>query len=171
MNDRPFHRAISMIDFEALGWRSDTVGELDHRLLKAPSVKLRGARAGEAGDTVYSIDLRLRRPNADACLSSTEAHSIEHFLLEGFQRLLPRHFVGIGVMGCQTGFYLTLLGEGRRAVIEGTLEAILEGVLVAEAVPYARIDQCGHWRHHDLARAQAVAREVLAQRAAWADVA
>lgn len=160
-----------MIDFEALGWRSDTVGELDHRLLKAPSVKLRGARAGAAGDIVYSVDLRLRRPNADACLSGTELHSIEHFLLEGYGRLLSRHFVGVGVMGCQTGFYLTLLGEGRRAVVESALEDILEGVLTAAAVPYARIDQCGHWRHHDLARAQAVAREVLAQRAAWRDVA
>jgi S-ribosylhomocysteine lyase len=160
-----------MIDFEALGWRNDTVGELDHRVLKAPSVQLRGAHVGPAGDIVYTVDLRLRRPNADACLSSTELHSIEHFLLEGYGRLLPRHFVGVGVMGCQTGFYLTLLGEGRRAVIEDALAAILEGVLVAEAVPYARVDQCGHWRHHDLARAQAVAREVLAQRAAWRDVA
>lgn len=160
-----------MIDFEALGWSSDTVGELDHRRLKAPSVKLRGAHAGAAGDIVYTVDLRLRRPNADACLSGTELHSIEHFLLEGYGRLLPRHFVGVGVMGCQTGFYLTLLGEGRRAVIEDALAAILEGVLVAEAVPYARVDQCGHWRHHDLARAQAVAREVLAQRAAWREVA
>jgi S-ribosylhomocysteine lyase len=140
-------------------------------VLKAPSVKLRGAHVGAAGDIVYTVDLRLRRPNADACLSSTELHSIEHFLLEGYGRLLPRHFVGVGVMGCQTGFYLTLLGEGRRAVIEGALAAILEGVLVAEAVPYARVDQCGHWRHHDLARAQAVAREVLAQRAAWREVA
>lgn len=160
-----------MIDFEALGWRNDTVGELDHRVLKAPSVKLRGAHVGAAGDIVYTVDLRLRRPNADACLSGTELHSIEHFLLEGYGRLLPRHFVGVGVMGCQTGFYLTLLGEGRRAVIEDALAAILEGVLVAEAVPYARVDQCGHWRHHDLARAQAVAREVLAQRAVWRDVA
>jgi S-ribosylhomocysteine lyase len=160
-----------MIDFEALGWRGDTVGELDHRRLKAPSVKLRGAHAGDAGDIVYSVDLRLRRPNANACLSSTELHSIEHFLLEGYGRLLPRHFVGVGVMGCQTGFYLTLLGEGRRAVIEDALATILEGMLVADTVPYARVDQCGHWRHHDLARAQAVAREVLAQRAAWGDVA
>lgn len=160
-----------MIDFEALGWRNDTVGELDHRVLKAPSVKLRGAHVGAAGDIVYTIDLRLRRPNADACLSGTELHSIEHFLLEGYGRLLPQHFVGVGVMGCRTGFYLTLLGEGRRVVIEDALAAILEGVLVAEAVPYARVDQCGHWRHHDLARAQAVAREVLAQRAAWREVA
>ena len=159
------------IDVEALGWVADSVGELDHRRLKAPSVKLRGAQAGAGGDVVYSIDLRWRRPNADAGLSTTELHSLEHFLLEGFGRLLPGHFIGVGVMGCRTGFYLTLLNEGRREVIERTLETVLYGVLGATAVPYARIEQCGHGRHHDLAAAQAVAREVLAHRAAWREVA
>lgn len=159
------------IDYRALGWAPATVGELDHRTLKAPSLKLRGAHAGAGGDTVYCIDLRLRHPNADEHLGSAETHSIEHFLLEGFQRLLPRHFVGVGVMGCQTGFYLTLLNEGRRALIANTLEHVLRNVLEATEVPYARVDQCGRWQNHDLGRAQAVARAVLERRAAWADVA
>lgn len=156
-----------MTNLEALGWAAGTVGELDHRTLKAPSVKLRAVHTGAAGDAVYCIDLRLRRPNTGTALSTTEAHSLEHFLLEGFQRRMPGHFVGIGVMGCQTGFYLTLLNEGRRAVIESVLEATLTGVLDAQHVPYARVDQCGHWRNHDLDAAQALAREVLAQRAQW----
>lgn len=158
------------IDYEALGWRTETVGELDHRLLRAPSIKLRGAHPGSCGDIIYTIDLRWRRPNADACLSTVELHSLEHFLLEGFQRLLPGRFIGVSLMGCQTGFYLTLLGEGRRQIIEDTTEAILRGVLTASAVPYARVDQCGNWRNHDLARAQAVTREILAQRSAWQNI-
>lgn len=161
----------AVIDTAALGWAADSVGELDHRRLKAPSVKLRGVHAGPGGDVVYSIDLRWRRPNADAGLSTTELHSLEHFLLEGFGRLLPESFIGVGVMGCQTGFYLTLLNEGRRERIEQALETILRGVLTASAVPYARVDQCGHWRNHDLAAARAVAREVLAQHAAWREIA
>lgn len=160
-----------MNDPANLGWQPDQVGELDHRRLLAPSVKLRGAHRGRAGDTVYCIDLRLRRPNAEACLSSTELHSLEHFLLEGLQRLLPEAFLGVGVMGCQTGFYISLLNEGRREVIENCVETILRGVLDAKEVPYARIDQCGHWRNHDLAAAQAVAREVLACRDTWGEVA
>jgi len=159
------------MDYRQLGWQPDTVGELDHRRLKAPSVKLRGAHPGPRGDTVYCVDLRFRHPNADEYLSSTEAHSTEHFLLEGFSRLMPEHFLGVGVMGCQTGFYLTLLGEGRRLVIEDALEQVLRGVLTASAVPYARVDQCGRWQNHDLARAQAVARDVLARRSQWQDVA
>jgi S-ribosylhomocysteine lyase len=161
----------AVLDMEALGWAADTVGELDHRRLKAPSVKLRGVHAGAGGDVVCTIDLRWRLPNAEACLSTVEAHSLEHFLLEGFSRLLPAHFIGVGVMGCQTGFYLTLLNEGRREVIEQALATILRGVLTATEVPYASIEQCGHWRHHDLAGAQGVARGVLARRAAWREVA
>lgn len=157
--------------YEQLGWQPDTVGELDHRRLKVPSVKLRSARHGENGDIVYCIDLRWRRPNSNEYLTATEAHSLEHFLLEGFSRRLPGNYIGVGIMGCRTGFYLTLLGEGRRQVIEDTLEAALNAVLTANEVPYARMDQCGHWRNHDLARAQAVAREVLAQRSQWRNVA
>jgi S-ribosylhomocysteine lyase len=161
----------AVLDMEALGWAADTVGELDHRRLKAPSVKLRGVHAGAGGDVVCTVGRRWRRPGAEGCLCTGEAHSLEHFLLEGFSRLLPAHFIGVGVMGCQTGFYLTLLNEGRREVIEQTLETVLYGVLDATVVPYAHIEQCGHWRHHDLAAAQAVAREVLAQRAAWREIA
>ena len=120
---------------------------------------------------LIQLDLRFRLPNADQYFSSTELHSVEHFLLEGFQRLLPEAFIGIGVMGCQTGFYLTLLNEGRRSLIEQTLENILQGMLTATEVPYARIDQCGRWENHDLGKAQAVAREVLAKRAVWQDIA
>ncbi len=156
---------------EQLGWEPETVGELGHRRLKVPSVKLRGAHRGDNGDIVYCTDLRWRLPNADECMTSAEAHSLEHFLLAGFSRRMPDKFIGVGVMGCRTGFYLTLQGEGRREIIEGTLESILNDVLTASAVPYARIDQCGDWQNHDLAGAQAIAREVLAQRSRWRNVA
>ena len=159
-----------MTDLHALGWDPATVGELDHRLLQAPSIKLRAAHTGAAGDVVYSIDLRLRRPNAGQCLAVAQLHSLEHFLLEGFQRLLPGHFISVGVMGCRTGFYLVLLNEGRRAMVDDVLAAILDGVLRAEAVPYVHVDQCGHYRDHDLAGARAIAGEVLARRAQWGTV-
>jgi S-ribosylhomocysteine lyase len=157
--------------YRQLGWQPDTVGELDHRRLKAPSVKLRAANRGENGDTVYSIDLRWRRPNANEYLTVAEVHSLEHFLLEGFSRRLPGKFIGIGIMGCRTGFYLVILEEGRRQVIEDILESVLRDVLAASEVPYARIDQCGDWQNHDLAGAQAVARDVLARRSQWRNVA
>lgn len=155
---------------EELGWKAGTVGELDHRLLKAPTVKLRSAKRGSGGDTVYCVDFRIRRPNCAEELTSTELHSVEHFLLEGFQRHLPAHFLSVGVMGCQTGFYLAFLNEGRTEVICNVLESILTGMRGATAVPYARIDQCGNWRNHDVASAKKVAETVLQHRATWLEV-
>lgn len=159
-----------MIDVEELGWDPTTVGELDHRLLRVPSIKLRSARSGGNGDAVYCVDLRIRRPNGAEYLSATESHSMEHFLLAGFQRCLPAHFVSVGVMGCQTGFYLTFLNEGRAGRICGLLENILLETQRATAVPYARIDQCGNYRNHSLELARKVAREVLEAKPAWRDV-
>ena len=160
-----------MIDASALGWPADLVGELDHRRLKAPAVKLRSATRGPRGDVVYAVDLRIRRPNADECLSDAELHSVEHFLLEGFSRLLPGTFLSVGIMGCQTGLYLGFLDEGRAPVLLDTLAQVLEEMLQATAVPYANLEQCGHWRNHTLEGAQRVAREILARRADWLDAA
>ena len=62
------------------------------------------------------------------------------------------------------------LDEGRRQVIEDTLESVLMDVLAADEVPYARMEQCGRWQNHDLGTAQALARDVLAQRNQWQNV-
>ncbi|MGB6155321.1 S-ribosylhomocysteine lyase [Castellaniella sp.] len=160
-----------MTNLKSLGWPPDLIGELDHRRLKAPSVKLRSAQRGPSGATVFCVDLRVRHPNADAYLTSTELHSLEHFLLEGLQRLMPKHFVSIGIMGCRTGFYLVFLNEGRAQTLCATLQRIFEDMQHAQAVPYASIEQCGHYQDHSLSAAQAVAREILARRTDWLDAA
>ena len=160
-----------MIDTEFLGWRAALVGELDHRRLKAPSLKLRSARADAGGAAIYCVDLRVRHPNADQYLTSTELHSVEHFLLEGFTRLMPEAFVSVGIMGCQTGFYLVFRDEGRAAQLCATLGQVLEEMQHAREVPYANAEQCGNWRNHSLADAQRVAREILGRRADWLDAA
>lgn len=159
-----------MLNIEQLGWEISTVGELDHRLLKAPHVKLRSANPGANGDVVYCVDLRINRPNAGEYLSSTELHSVEHFLLEGFQRYLPKNFLSIGIMGCQTGFYLVLLNEGRAEKIREVYKNILTDMLSATAVPYANIEQCGNYRNHSLELAQNVARRVLEAQSNWQQV-
>ena len=156
-----------MIALTELGWDSQLVGELDHRLLKAPSMKLRSARTGRHGDVVYSVDLRVCVPNAGHYLSTTQLHSLEHFLLEGFQRYLPENFISVGIMGCQTGFYLIFLNEGRSDVLCDTLANILTDLLVAPGVPYQRIDQCGHYQNHDLEVARELAHQLLQARAHW----
>ena len=158
-----------MIPLEQLGWEAATIGELDHRRLKAPHVKLRGARPGAGGDVVYAVDLRINLPNS-TFLSSTEMHSFEHFLLWGFQKYMPENFISIGLMGCQTGFYLILFNEGRADTIMETYEKILKDILVASEVPYANIEQCGNYKNHSLEMAQALARRVLDAKANWSQV-
>ncbi len=159
-----------MINVEELGWEVGTVGELDHRLLKAPHVKLRSANPGARGDVVYCVDLRINRPNAGDYLTTTELHSVEHFLLEGFQRYLPENFLSIGIMGCQTGFYLVLLNEGRADKIREVYKNILTEMLSATAVPYTNIEQCGNYQNHSLELAQNVARRVLEAQSNWQQV-
>jgi S-ribosylhomocysteine lyase len=159
-----------MVKLETLGWDPATVGELDHRLLAAPTVKLRSATTGPGGDVIYCIDLRLRRPNTGDCLPMDTLHSLEHFLLEGFGRLLPGNFISVGVMGCQTGFYLVLLNEGRASLICDVLDTLLVELMDARDVPYARVDQCGNHRNHDLAGAQRIARDMIEKKPSWLNV-
>ncbi|HEX2995679.1 MAG TPA: S-ribosylhomocysteine lyase [Anaerolineales bacterium] len=158
-----------MIDTAQLGWEAGTVGELDHRLLKAPHVKLRSCTPGLTGDMVYAVDLRINPPNI-TFLSSTEMHSFEHFLLWGFQKYMPQNFISIGLMGCQTGFYLVLLNEGRAETILDVYEKILKDVLTATEVPYANIIQCGNYKNHSLELAQQLAKRVLDAKSNWRQV-
>lgn len=154
---------------EQLGWDMETVGELDHRLLKAPHVKLRSITMGDRGDAVYCIDLRITTPNSEY-LSMTELHSLEHFLLAGFRKYLPGKFISIGIMGCQTGFYLTLLNEGKAKKICSVYEKVLNDILAATEVPYASIQECGNYLNHSLELAQNIAREILASESSWLQV-
>jgi S-ribosylhomocysteine lyase len=158
-----------MVNVEQLGWVKENVGELDHRLLKAPHVKLRSAKPGPEGDVVYAVDLRITKPNQEF-LSSTEMHSFEHFLLEGFLKYMPEQFVSIGLMGCQTGFYLILYNEGRAEKITTVYEQILNDVLKATEVPYANIEQCGNYKNHSVEMAQKLARRVLDAKENWRQV-
>lgn len=158
-----------MLNLEQLGWETRTIGELDHQLLQAPHVKLRALTTGENGDGVFSVDLRINRPNSEY-LSSTELHSFEHFLLFGFKKYLPQNFISVAPMGCQTGFYLILLNEGDAENICNIYEKILNDILVATEVPYANIRECGHYENHNLELAQAAARKLLDKKSEWRKV-
>lgn len=158
-----------MINVTELGWNVTTVGELDHRLLKAPTVKLRSFTEGPNGGVVYSVDLRINRPNT-TFLTTTELHSVEHFLLAGFRKYLPENFISVGIMGCQTGFYLILFNEGNAEKICEVYKTILTEMLTADKVPYASIQECGNYLNHSLEHAQAVARRVLEAEPHWLQV-
>ena len=152
-----------------LGWDPNTSIELDHRRLKAPHVKLRSITKGPMGDVVYCIDLRICLPNVEF-LTQTELHSFEHFLLAGFQKYMPENFISVAPMGCQTGFYLVLLNEGRSDRVCEVYEKILLDILSANAVPYANVEQCGNYINHSLELSQKLAHRLLDARPHWRQV-
>ena len=158
-----------MLNMEELGWDARALGEVDHRQVKAPYVRLSSYTAGENGDIVYFFDLRITQPNT-TYLSRTELHSLEHLYLAGFRKYLPANFICVAPMGCQTGLYLVLLNEGRAEKVLDVYEHILKDILDATSVPYADIKDCGHYEDHDLDAAKAVARRLLDCRAAWRQV-
>ncbi len=158
-----------MVDIERLGWKTDTLGEIDHRQVKAPYVRLSSYRKGESGDIAYVFDLRITQPNT-RYLSTVEMHSMEHLLLAGFRKYIPENFICVAPMGCQTGLYLILLNEGRAEKIMDVYEKILKDILDLVEVPYANINDCGHFEHHDLNSAQQVARKLLESRSNWQQI-
>ncbi len=158
-----------MLNVEELGWDTRALGEVDHRQVKAPYVRLSSYTVGRNGDVVYFFDLRITQPNT-TYLSRTELHSLEHLYLAGFRKYLPANFICVAPMGCQTGLYLVLLNEGRAEKVLEVYERILNDIVNATSVPYADIKDCGHYEDHDLAAAQAVARRLLDCKASWRQV-
>ena len=84
---------------------------------------------------------------------------------------MPQNFISIGLMGCQTGFYLVLFNEGHAKAIFDVFEKILNDILTAREVPYANIAQCGNYKNHSLELAQQLAKRVLEARSNWQQVA
>ncbi|MDX5399320.1 MAG: S-ribosylhomocysteine lyase, partial [Actinomycetes bacterium] len=78
--------------------------------------------------------------------------------------------VDFSPMGCQTGFYLIVVGDHPDEEIRGIVAAALQDVLAATEVPAANEVQCGWGANHDLVGAQEAARAILAKRDEWAEV-
>lgn len=150
-------------------WSQEEQGDIDHHQIHAPSIRLIAAVQGDKGDWVYALDLRITPPNQQF-LSPQLMHSFEHLLLAGFRKYLGKHFISVAPMGCQTGFYLILLNEGRVSAICLAYEAVLQDILAATAVPYANPKQCGQAVYHDLKASQDLARSILFHKASWRQV-
>ncbi len=152
-----------------LGWDPGTTGELDHREVSAPYIRLSSWKMGDRGDSVYLFDIRMTQPNVNF-LSSLQLHSIEHFLLAGLRKHLPHAFVNVAPMGCQTGFYLVTINEGRATAICEAYQNTLLDILSATSVPYANIKDCGQHIHHNLKNAQVLAESLLACQSDWLNI-
>ncbi|WP_280562167.1 S-ribosylhomocysteine lyase [Chromohalobacter sp. 48-RD10] len=141
---------------------------LDHTKVKAPYVRLAGIKTGEQGDAIHKYDLRICQPNK-AHMEMPDLHSLEHLMAE-LSRNHTDKVLDISPMGCQTGFYISMINHDDYDDALDLIDKTLNDVLVAEEVPACSEMQCGWAASHSLEGAQALARDLLAKRNEWNQV-
>lgn len=141
---------------------------LDHTKVVAPYVRLVGTTEGKHGDQVYKYDLRFCQPNKEH-MEMPALHSLEHLMAEKIRNHLS-NVLDIGPMGCQTGYYLSVLNNESFDEIIDALEKTLNDVIDATEVPACNEIQCGWAASHSLEGAQAIARNMLAKKDSWPNV-
>ncbi len=141
---------------------------LDHRAVAAPFVRVADVKRLPDGDVLTKYDVRFCQPNREH-LEMTAVHSIEH----SFAECVRNHsdaVIDFGPMGCQTGFYLIMVGEPDVPATCELVERTLRDVLALTEVPAANEIQCGGGAHHSLDAARAAVSEMLAHRDEWEQV-
>ena len=141
---------------------------LDHTKVKAPYVRLACVTDGDFGDKIYKSDLRVCQPNQEH-MEMPSLHSLEHLMAE-LSRNHSDKIVDISPMGCQTGFYVTLLNIADYQEALRLIERTLQDVLAAEEVPACNVVQCGWAASHSLEGAQKIARYLLDKRGEWTEI-
>lgn len=141
---------------------------LDHRTVRAPYVRVADTKRLPGGAVLTKYDVRFCQPNVEH-LEMPVVHSLEHTFAEHV-RNHSQDVVDFSPMGCQTGFYLLMVGEPDLEATMDLVETTLKDVVDATEVPAANETQCGWAASHTLSGAQDAARAMLARRAEWAEV-
>lgn len=141
---------------------------LDHTKVKAPYIRLASVSEGEKGDKVYKYDIRFKQPNKEH-MKMDALHSIEHLMAENI-RNHEKNVLDLSPMGCQTGFYLSIINETTEEKVMDIMEKTLQDVLEADEVPACNEVQCGWAANHSLEGAKEIAKDMLAKRDEWHEV-
>lgn len=141
---------------------------LDHTKVAAPYIRLAGTVKGQNGDEIYKYDIRFKQPNKEH-MKMPGLHSLEHLMAENIRNHLDK-VVDLSPMGCQTGFYLSVINHTDYDEILSVIENTLKDVLEADEVPACNEVQCGWAASHSLEGAKEIASEMLKHRNAWEQV-
>lgn len=141
---------------------------LDHTKVAAPYVRLAGIKEGEKGDVVHKYDIRFKQPNKEH-MEMAALHSLEHLMAENIRNHTDK-VVDLSPMGCQTGFYLSLINHDDYDDVLVLLEKTLNDVLAANEVPACNEVQCGWAASHSLEGAKQLAQEMLSKKDEWATI-
>ncbi|WP_096189310.1 S-ribosylhomocysteine lyase [Evansella halocellulosilytica] len=141
---------------------------LDHTKVKAPYVRLAGTTEGINGDKIFKYDIRFSQPNKEH-MKMPSLHSLEHLMAE-LSRNHHSQIVDISPMGCQTGFYLSIINDESYDNVLDLLEKTLNDVLKADEVPACNEIQCGWAASHSLEGAKELAANMLQKKDEWTQV-
>ncbi|MGV3488139.1 MAG: S-ribosylhomocysteine lyase [Tuberibacillus sp.] len=141
---------------------------MDHTKVKAPFVRLADVKEGIHGDKIYKYDIRFCQPNQEH-MEMPAIHSLEHLLAENIRNHID-HVFDLSPMGCQTGFYFSIINNDSYDEVLEAIEKTLNDVLNADEVPACNPVQCGWAASHDLEGAKALAKKMLAARSEWHQV-
>lgn len=141
---------------------------LDHTKVKAPYIRLAGVTKGEKGDKVYKYDIRFKQPNKEH-MDMPGLHSLEHLMAEHIRNHEP-NVLDLSPMGCQTGFYLSIINNTTDEKVMDVMEKTLKDVLKADEVPACNEVQCGWAASHSLEGAKEIAEKMLEKRNEWHEV-
>ena len=100
---------------------------LDHTAVAAPYIRIADRKELPAGDVLVKYDLRFCQPNTEH-LEMPVVHSLEHTMAENFRNHAD-YIVDFSPMGCQTGFYLIVVGDHEQAEVEQLVADTLADVL------------------------------------------
>ena len=141
---------------------------LDHTTVAAPFVRVADVKHLPVGDTLTKYDVRFCQPNHDH-LEMPAVHSIEHSFAECV-RDHSESVIDFGPMGCQTGFYLIMVGEPDVPAVCDLVEMTFRDILKLDATPAANEVQCGWGTNHSIDAAQQAIRTMLDRRSEWEQV-
>ena len=139
---------------------------VDHTIMPAPAVRRAKGMRTPSGDNLTVFDLRFYKPNK-AKMTTEGAHTLEH-LFAGFMRDHLNsdkvEIIDLSPMGCQTGFYMSLIGEPEEETVAKAWEASMKDVLEVKSqndIPELNLYQCGTYKMHSLQDAKVIANDVL----------
>lgn len=139
---------------------------VDHTIMPAPAVRRAKGMQTPSGDKITVFDLRFYKPNK-AKMTTEGAHTLEH-LFAGFMRdhlnSESVEIIDLSPMGCQTGFYMSLIGEPEEETVAKAWEASMKDVLEVKSqndIPELNVYQCGTYKMHSLQDAKKIAQDVL----------
>lgn len=140
--------------------------QVDHTIMKGPSVRKAKTMKTPHGDTIEIYDLRFKTPNTEM-MDGKGVHTLEHYFASYMRDFVTNdtlEVIDISPMGCRTGFYMSLLGDSKEEYIQDCMVRALRQIANLDddtKIIAANKYQCGSWEYHSIKEAKKIAQEAL----------